>query len=163
IAIVFEQTAREIGLEVLGNEGIDYKAPDFRALMTKIKGMDPDLIFFGGLTDTAAPKLAQDMLAVGMDDVKFMGPDGIFNDDFIKAAGPAAEGVYGTFGGIPPSELTGKGADWYQRFKEKFGTEPDAYAAYAYEAASVMMDAIERAGEKDREKIREALVNTKDF
>ncbi|MDI3341361.1 MAG: branched-chain amino acid ABC transporter substrate-binding protein [Sphaerobacter sp.] len=164
IAVVFANTAREIGLEVLGGpEGIDYKAPDYRALMTKIKSLDPDLIYFGGLTDTNAGKLVQDMRAVGMTDVMFMGPDGIFNDDFIKAAGPAAEGVYATFGGLPGSELTGKGADWYRKFKEKYGHEPDAYAAYAYEAASVALAAIEKAGVKDREKIREALVNTKDF
>lgn len=163
IAVVFEQTAREIGLEVLGIEGIDYKASDYRALMTKIKGMDPDLIFFGGLTDTNAGKLVQDMRAVGMTDVMFMGPDGIFNDDFITAAGPAAEGVYATFGGLPPSQLSGKGADWYERYKEKFNSEPDAYAVYAYEAGSVVMQAIEKAGTKDRKAILDAIKSTADF
>lgn len=163
IAVVFAQKARELGMEVLGEEGIDYKAPDYRALMTKIKGTDPDLVYFGGLTDTNAGKLVQDMRAVGMTDVIFMGPDGLFNDDFIKAAGQAAENTYATFGGVPPSQLTGKGAEWYQRFKEKYNAEPDAYAVYAYEATAVALAAIDKAGEKDRAAILDAMVNTKDF
>lgn len=163
IAVVFAQTAERLGLEVLGQEGIDYRAPDYRALMTKIRGLDPDLIYFGGLTDTNGGKLAQDMRAIGMTDVMFMGPDGLFNEDFISAAGSAAEGVYATFGGLPPSELTGKGAEWYQRYKDAYNDEPDAYAVYAYEATAVALAAIDQAGTKDRQAILDAMVNTQDF
>ena len=47
-----------------------------------------------------------------------MGPDGIFEQAFIDAAGPAAEGTYITFGGVPPSKLTGAGATWYAELQE---------------------------------------------
>jgi branched-chain amino acid transport system substrate-binding protein len=163
IAIVFAQTAKKLGMEVVGQEGIDYKAPDYRALMTKIKGTNPDLVYFGGLTDTNAGKLVQDMRAVGMAKTTFMGPDGLFNDDFIKAAGAAAENTYATFGGVPPSQLTGKGADWYKNFKAKYNAEPDAYAIYAYEATNVALAAIDKVGKKDRAAILDAMIHTKDF
>ncbi len=164
IALIFADAAKKLGLEVVGGpEGIDKKAPDYRALMTNIRSKAPDLIYFGGITENNAGKLAQDMRAAGMTDVKFMGPDGVFTEGFIDAAGSAAEGAYATFGGLPASQLTGKGADWYQRFKQQYNEDPEAYAVYAYEAASVALNAIDKAGTKDRVAILEAVRNTKDF
>ncbi len=164
IALIFADAAKKLGLEVVGGpEGIDKKAPDYRALMTNIRSKSPDLIYFGGITENNAGKLVQDMRAAGMTDVKFMGPDGIFTEGFIDAAGAAAEGAYATFGGLPASQLKGKGAEWYQRFKQQYNEDPEAYAVYAYEAASVALNAIDRAGKKDRQAILEAVRNTKDF
>lgn len=96
-------------------------------------------------------------------DFKMMGPDGIYEDGWLDAAGDAAEGSYVTFGGLPPEKLTGKGAEWYKKYKEKYKIEPQGYAAYGYEAASVAIDAIKRAGKKDRAAIREALLATKNW
>ena len=163
VAMAFVQEAERLGIEVLGQEGIDYRASDYRALMNNIRSQNPDMIYFGGLTDTNAGKLVQDMRAVGMTDVIFMGPDGIFNSGFIEAGGQAAEETYATFGGLPPQELTGKGADWYQNFVDTYGEDPDPYAVYAYEAATVVLTAIEQVGEKDRDAIREAVLATRDF
>ena len=83
-----------------------------------------------------------------------MGPDGIYEQAFLDDAGDAAEGVYVTFGGIGPSKLTGKGAAWYTAYKAKFGGEPEAYAAYGYESMKVVLEAISKAGRKDRVAIR---------
>lgn len=163
IAVVFEQTAKRIGLEVAGGpEGIDPKASDYRALAQKIKGTNPDLVYFGGITANNAGKLWQDIKAA-MPDVKTMGPDGIFDQAFLKAAGNAAEGAYITFGGVGPSKLTGKGAEWYKRYKDKYKIEPEAYAAYGYEAAKVTLAGIDRAGKADRAAIRDAVFATKEF
>jgi branched-chain amino acid transport system substrate-binding protein len=163
IALIFADAAKKLGLDVVGGpEGIDKKAPDYRALMTNIRSKEPDLIYFGGITENNAGKLVQDMRAAGMTNVKFMGPDGIFNQGFIDAA-EAAENVYATFGGVPASQLTGKGADWYQRFKAQYHEDPEAYAVYAYEAASVALYAIDKVGKKDRQAILAAMRNTKDY
>ncbi len=163
LATVFSDTARRIGLEVVGGpEGIDPKASDYRALAQKIRGTSPDLIYFGGITQNNAGKLVQDLKAA-MPDVKFMGPDGIYEKAFIDAAGPAGNGTYVTFGGVPAPKLEGKGAEWYRKYKEQYKAEPEAYAAYGYEAASVALDAIRRAGRADRAAIRDALMATKDF
>jgi branched-chain amino acid transport system substrate-binding protein len=57
----------------------------------------------------------------------------------IDAAGKDAEGFYATFGGVPGKELTGEGKTWYESYKKKYNTEPEAYAAYGYEAAKVLL------------------------
>jgi branched-chain amino acid transport system substrate-binding protein len=163
IAGVYEETAKEIGLNVLGREGINAKASDYRALMNKIKDLNPDLIYFGGITQNNAGQLIKDMRNVGMTHVKFMGPDGIFEQALIDAAGKDAEGVYATFGGVPPKELTGKGKEWYDAYKAKFNSEPEAYAAYGYEAAQVVLAALNEVCQGDRDAIRQAVMETKDF
>jgi branched-chain amino acid transport system substrate-binding protein len=59
--------------------------------------------------------------------------------------------------------LKGKGREFYEAYKKKFNSEPEAYAVYGYEAARVVLEAIQRAGKKDREAIRSAVAATKDF
>jgi branched-chain amino acid transport system substrate-binding protein len=165
IAVVFADTAKKIGLNLVGGpEGIDPKASDYRALATKIRGTSPDLVYFGGITQNNAGKLLKDLRGVLGDNVKFMGPDGIYEEAFLKDAGDAAEGAYITFGGVSPKKLTGKGAEWYSNYKKKFNdSEPEAYAGYGYESMKVALDAIARAGTKDRAKIRDAMFATKDY
>ena len=165
LADIFEATAKKEGLEVLGKEGINPKAPDYRALMNRIKGLNPDLIYFGGITQNNAGQLVKDMRNVGMtaDKVKFMGPDGTFEKAIIDAAGKDAEGIYATFGGVPPKELTGDGKTWYESYKKKFSTEPEAYAAYGYESGKVVINAINKACKNDRVAVRDAVLATKDF
>ncbi|MFN8559587.1 MAG: branched-chain amino acid ABC transporter substrate-binding protein [Dehalococcoidia bacterium] len=163
LAQVYQDTAKKLGLDVKGFEGIDGKASDYRALAQKIKGTNPDLVYFGGITQQNAGKLWKDLRATLGTSVKLMGPDGIFEDAFIKDAGDAAEGTYVTFGGVPPEKLTGKGAEWYKQYKDKFKSEPEAYAAYGYEACRVAVAAIEKAGKKDRAAIRDAVFGIKDF
>ncbi len=120
IADLFQARAEEIGLKVLGHEGIDAKAQEFKPLMTKIKAAGPQLIYFGGTTQTKAGQLVKDMLAVGLD-AKFMCPDGCFEDAFIESAG--AENLQDralvTFGGLPPEKLTGKGAAFVANYQKK--------------------------------------------
>jgi branched-chain amino acid transport system substrate-binding protein len=165
LADVFEASAKKLGMQVLGHEGIDSKATDYKALMNKIKALNPDLIYFGGITQNNGGQLIKDMRNVGMtpDKVKFMGPDGIFEQALIDAAGKDAEGVYATFGGIPPKELTGAGKTWYEGYKKKFNSEPEPYAAYGYEAAKVVINGINTACKNDRVAVKDAILATKDF
>jgi branched-chain amino acid transport system substrate-binding protein len=167
IAVVFANTAKKIGLEVKNaggvSEGIDPQASDYRALATKIKQANPDLIFFGGITQNNAGKLWKDLRSVLGDGVKLMGPDGVAEEAFVKDAGDAAENTYITFGGLPASKLAGPGKEWYDKYKAKYNSEPEVYAVYGYEAAKVALDAIQRAGKKDRAAIRDAVFSTKNF
>jgi branched-chain amino acid transport system substrate-binding protein len=166
LANIFAESAKKEGIQVLGQEGIDSKASDYKALMTKIKALNPDLIYFGGITQNNAGQLIKDMRNVGMSaaQVKFMGPDGMFEKALIDAAGKDAEGVYATFGGVPAKQLQGAGQKWYDSYKKKFNNqEPEAYAAYGYEAAKIVVDAINKVCKNDRAAIREAVMNTKNF
>ncbi|MBD2775610.1 branched-chain amino acid ABC transporter substrate-binding protein [Iningainema tapete] len=165
LANVFEATAKELGLQVLGREGIDSRASNYRALMTKIRATQPDLVYFGGPTQSNASQVVKDMRDVGMTKelVKFMGPDGIFDRAFVDGASTAAEGVYATFGGVSPRELTGVGKTWYESYKQKFNQEPEAYAAYGYEAAMVVLNGVNQVCKNDRVAIKNAVLGTKNF
>jgi branched-chain amino acid transport system substrate-binding protein len=165
LADIFEATAKKEGLQVLGHEGIDPKASDYRSLMTKIKALNPDLIYYGGITQNNAGQLIKDARNVGMtaDKVKIMGPDGTYEKALIDAAGKDAEGYYATFGGVPAQQLTGAGKTWYENYKKKYNSEPEAYAAYGYESAKVVYDAINKVCKNDRAAIRDAVMSTKNF
>lgn len=164
IAQIFAQRCDEIGLEVLDHQSIDVNNNEFKALATTIKDKNPDLVYFGGTSQTKAPQIAKDLVAVGLN-CKLMAPDGCFENAFIEAAG--AENLndrcYVTFGGLPPEELTDKGAEFVKRYRQKYGENPEAYAVYGYEAAKLALEAIRAAGKKDRRAICDAALAIKDF
>jgi ABC-type branched-subunit amino acid transport system substrate-binding protein len=71
--------------------------------------------------------------------------------------------VFVTFAGAPPSELKGPGADYVTRISEILGHSPDSYATYAYDALTVVVQAIDQVQEKDRGAILDAMMATKNF
>ena len=164
IADVFRKQAEKLGIEVVGFEGIDSKAANYRSLATKVKATSPDLVYFGGTTQSNAGQVAKDLRSGGYEGM-FMVPDGCFEQAFIEAAGAANLNgkTYITFGGLPAEKMTGKGADFRSAYKLKFGADPEAYASYGYEAARVVLQAIAQAKTKDRAGILAAISATKDF
>jgi branched-chain amino acid transport system substrate-binding protein len=160
LADELQKSAEELGIRVAGREGIDGSASNFRSLMNKIADANPDAIYFGGIIENGAAQLIKDKVGAGMsnDEVLFIGPDGIFVDTFISQAGDAAEGAYVTFGGLPQSELSPEGQEFVKKFEQKYDQEIQPYTAYAYEAANVMLDAIEKAYEEDGEVTREGVL-----
>lgn len=164
VAVVFNNAFAELGGEVLGAEGYDPKAPDYQALMTKIADLGPDIIYVGATVDQNAPKLLLDMRSLmPVDQVMFLGADGLINQAFIDGAGEATEGAFVTFAGVPPAELTGAGADYVARISEIIGHSPDSYATYAYECTAVIVQAIDAVQQKDRAAILDAMMATENF
>ena len=164
IATLFIEACQDLGIEVLGHESIDSKAQEFKPLMATIKGEKPDLVYFGGTTQSKGGQIAKDMVAAGLD-CKLMVPDACYEEAFIQSAG--AENVndrcYVTFGGLPPKELRGPGAVFVEKYTARYGSQPEGYAIYGYEAAKVALEAIARAGVKDRNAIRKACLAIHDF
>jgi branched-chain amino acid transport system substrate-binding protein len=150
-----EKSAKELGIQVVGREGIDGSAANYRSLMNKIADVDPDAIYFGGIIENNAGQLLKDKVGAGMS-----------NDALLSQAGEAAEGAYITFGGLPQSELSAKGQQFVQDYESEYDDTVQPYTAYAYEAANVMLDAIEQAskeGEVTRETVLEQVFATEDF
>jgi branched-chain amino acid transport system substrate-binding protein len=163
-----QKSAEELGIQIVGREGIDGSAANYRSLMNKIARIDPDAIYFGGIIENNAGQLIKDKVGAGMsnDDVLFIGPDGIFVDTLLSQGGNATEGAYVTFGGLPESELSAKGQQFVQDYESQHDDAVQPYTAYAYEAANVMLDAIERAskeGEVTREAVLQQIFATEDF
>jgi len=164
IADLFDERCHELGIEVLGHDSIDSKAQEFKSLMASVKAARPDLVYFGGTTQSKGGQLAKDMASAGIGSM-LMVPDGCREQVFIDSAGAAnLEGrCFVTFGGLPPEKLTGKGSEFVERYRAKFGEMPEAYAVYGYEAACVALRAIREAGTKDRAAITAAALATRDF
>jgi len=154
----------ELGAEVVGFEAFQPDAPEYQALATKIANAAPDVVYISAIVNLNASKLVQDLRDVmAPEDTAIMGPDGLINQAFIDGAGDGAEGMYLTFGGLPANELEGVGAEWYTQFREIVGHEPDAYAVYSFEAAIVVLQAIDRVGVNDRAAILDAMFTTEGF
>jgi branched-chain amino acid transport system substrate-binding protein len=174
IAQLFAQRCDDIGLEVVGYDSVDSHELEFRSLMTRIKALNPDLVYFGGTTETKGGQIAKDMVAAGLN-AKLMVPDGCMEIGFIESAGAdnLNDRCYVTFGGLPSEAFeTGNRAfnekhasqkQFVDHYKQRYGHLPEAYAVYGYEAAKVALAAIHRAGKKDRAAIIAACLGIKDF
>ena len=157
LADLFEETADELGLAVLGHITIDKMADDYGMVLEQVAATQPDLVYFGGYTPNGASILVRQMREMGMS-AGFMGPDAIVDSAFIAEAGEAAEGVYATLVGVPPSGWTrGAAADFAVRYRARFGGEPEAFSHFAYDATQALLMAIERAGTDDRKAILNAM------
>lgn len=149
----FTQFVKEDGGEIAGDFGVTADQQDFTAELTQIKALGPQVLYFGGLTPIGVRIRAQ-MDKLGLV-AQFDGTSGIVNDDFIKALGPLAEGVLAFREGAPAEKLPG-GKQFLSDYKEQgYGNPPEAYGPFAYAAAVLLMDAIEKAGPDRRKLIQE--------
>jgi branched-chain amino acid transport system substrate-binding protein len=177
IADVFEATAKKIGLPVVANEGIDWKQPDQKPVLTKIRASGADLVYLGGVIETGAQVVIRQMKEVGLTAprTRFMGPDGLLEEELLKSAtcdAALSTEMRLTFAGLPFEKMRGVGAKTYETYKTKYGKEPTSYALYAAEGTRVIIEAIKRAAPtidkaKDvtekREAVRKAIASTKNF
>ena len=126
LADVFEKTSKDIGLNVLGRDGIDGKAADYKALAAKIKATNPQLIYYGGITQNNAGQLLKDLRAAGIRAL-FMGADGILEKAFVEAAGAdVANGALATIAGTPKAKLPAAGKKFYTDYQAKYKSAPEA-------------------------------------
>jgi len=156
IAEFFKADSEKKGVKVLGFEGTEEKS-NFDPIITPIKAKNPDLIYFGGIYDQAAPFFKQ-AREKGIK-AKFMGPDGMDSSDLTKIAGKAVVGMNYTSAAGPASALP-KAKTFVEEFKKKFGKNPEPYAAESYDAAMIALKAIEevaKSGKMSREDVSAAV------
>ena len=146
IAEFFKADSEKKGIKVLGFEGTEEKS-NFDPIITPIKAKNPDLIYFGGIYDQAAPFFKQ-AREKGVKS-KFMGPDGMDSSDLTKIAGKAVVGMSYTSAAGPASALP-KAKAFVDEFKKKFGKNPEPYAAEAYDATTIALRAIEETAKKGK-------------
>jgi branched-chain amino acid transport system substrate-binding protein len=117
-------------------EGLTRGEKDFSAVVTKIRSVGADVVYFGGLHPEAGP-LVRQMREQGLKDVKFMSDDGIVTDELVTTAGGAqyVDGVYMTFGADPRALPDSKAVvDGFR----KAGYEPEGYTLYAYASVQAL-------------------------
>ena len=150
----FTQNLEANGGKILGRFGVTSDQQDFLAELTKVKSLNPDVLYFGGLTPIGVRIRAQ-MEKLGVK-AQFQGTSGIVSDTFIEGSGPLAEGVVAFREGAPTEKLPGGKFFLAEYGKQGYKEPPEAYGAFAFTAMSLILDTIEAVG-PDRKKVRNAL------
>ncbi len=154
----FSEYLTKNGGKILGTFGVTADQQDFTAELTKIKSLDPDVVYFGGLTPIGVRIRAQ-MDKLGLRS-QFEGTSGIVSEAFIEGTGPLAEGVVAFREGAYPEKLPGGKYFLEQYGKQNYAEGPEAYGAFAFAAMNLILDTIEKNG-ADRKKVRKALNKVK--
>lgn len=151
----FVNKAKELGLNIVGEEAYVSGASDFNPQLTRLRGRNPDGLFISGYYPEGALIAAQaDNL--GLNVAKF-GADGFDNADYISLAGASAENTYLTVPFL--ADVAGEDAQKFLNdFRDRFGREVDWMSANAYDAAGILLEAIAEAG-ADRAKIRDYIAS----
>jgi len=157
LADEFEKAAKAKGSTIVTREATNDKATDFRAILTKIKGLRPDVIMYGGSDATAGP-LAKQAGNLGIA-AKVLGGDGACTDKMIDLSGDAIGNVTCSEAGLALSKMP-KGQDFEKRYVARFKTPIDAYAPFTYDAVYVIYSAMKRANSTDRAKVLAAMAST---
>jgi branched-chain amino acid transport system substrate-binding protein len=145
LAAEFEKSVKTANGGLIGHEYTTDKETDFNAILTRIKGKNPDLIFFAGM-DGQGAAMASQVKNLGIN-AQFMGGDGIYTPEFTKLASKAADGTIASLPGAPLAQMP-KGPEFQKRFEAKYGPI-QLYGAYNYDAVMVMVDAMKRANSTD--------------
>jgi branched-chain amino acid transport system substrate-binding protein len=162
IADSFQRRAKELGMTILGRDQLNPKEPDYKTILTKIKGMNPDALYYGGVQQ-AAVKLARQAYEV-LPKVHKLGSDGMYDLAFPEQAGKeAAEGWWAS-NASPDMLSDSKAVEWINTFRAKYKREPINYSITAYNAVLVIADAVERLVKSgkpvNRVNVREAIEQT---
>jgi branched-chain amino acid transport system substrate-binding protein len=139
--------AKKAGIQVLGDEGIDPKAANYRSLGQKIKALGADGMFFGGITANNAVQLWSDVHAANPS-LKMFGPDGVAQSDFTEKLGPSQPNTFVTNPTLPPELYPPAAKEFFTAFKSRYGDDPEPYAIYGYEAMNAGLQAIKNGGDK---------------
>jgi branched-chain amino acid transport system substrate-binding protein len=135
-----EKTLKADGIRVLPREKGTDKTTDWKAILTKLKGRRPDAVFYGGMDATAGPMIKQGR-ELGLKAVFSFG-DGACTEEMTKLAGEAADGMLCSQAGIPPQAADKK---FLEAYKKRFNVDPILYAPFTYDAARLLIEAMEKA------------------
>ena len=165
---VVQADAAKAGIKVAGNDGYDPKASNYRSLASKIKGTGADCFYGSIIVDNNGVQLFKDVFA-GVPGVKMYGPDGVAETTFTnpKEGGlPAnvAKDVKITVATLSQDQYPPEGKKFFSDYQKAYNKAPETYAIYGYEAMSLILDAMKRAGAKvnDKAAVNDAIHSTKD-
>jgi branched-chain amino acid transport system substrate-binding protein len=155
LADAFQAQAEKKGIKILGRDRLDPKAADYAPILTKIKGLNPQALYYGGVAQ-AGVKLAKQAYEIIPDVIK-AGGDGMQSADLLKGAGfPAVEGWYATVASphVTDDPVAAKFSDrYFARFKQR----PDDYTITCYTGAEVIIEAVKKVASSGKPVTRDAV------
>jgi len=156
---IMKAAVEKQGLDIATIETFGTKDTDFSAQLTKIKGLNVEAIGISALAEAGAGVVLQARQLGIPPSVVIFGGNGFNSPKVAEIAGKAAEGLM-----VGTPWFIGKKDPLNQQFvasyKQKFGDEPDQFAAQAYDSLFILAEAIERAGSTENTKLRDALLKT---
>jgi branched-chain amino acid transport system substrate-binding protein len=157
LAVEFEKAAKLQGLTVLSHDATSDKGIDFRSVLTKIKGENPDAIMYGG-SDGAGGPFVKQAKQLGLR-AKVVSGDGVCTEKMPDLAGDAAEDVVCTVAGMALEKMPG-GKAFEAKFEKRFGQPIQSFAPFSYDSVYIIVDAMKRAQSMDPAKILAAMPST---
>jgi branched-chain amino acid transport system substrate-binding protein len=144
IANEVEKTLKAAGIKTLPREKGTDKTTDWKAILTKLRGRNPDAVFYGGMDATGGPLMKQGR-ELGIKAVFSFG-DGACTEEMAKLAGQSAEGLLCSQAGIPVAAADKK---FLEAYKKKFNADPILYSPFTYDAANILIAAMQKANSAD--------------
>jgi branched-chain amino acid transport system substrate-binding protein len=146
LADQFELAVKGAGGELVTREFTDTTKTDFTAILTRIKGMGPDLLFYSGMDSQSGPMMKQ-IKNLGLT-ATFLSGDGTQTKQFLTLAGAEGEGAYASSPGVPLASMP-DGPAFTERYTKAFNQEIQLYAPYAYDATNTLIAAMIEADSFD--------------
>lgn len=149
VADAFDAEFKKRGGTVVKHDAAPKTTQDYVSIMTAAKALNPESIYFGGVTATGGARILLAAQQVGLGDVPYVGPDGINDgsgetkDSFLNLAAAAAKNSYSTLAGI--GDFPGR-AQFAADYKAEYGIDPTGYAGTGFACAQIVIDALKRAG-----------------
>jgi len=149
---VFVNKFQELGGEIILEEGYDQQSRDLRTQLTKIKSVNPDVVYFLGYTEASIPGLKQ-VSELGIN-VPLLGGDAWADPKIFEEAGEAAEGIRFV---VPFAPLND---DFIAKMKEKVGSDEIGLCSpSAYDGIKILAQVMEKVGD-DSTAIKDELYKT---
>jgi branched-chain amino acid transport system substrate-binding protein len=157
----FKETFTKNGGKIVGEESYQQKDTDFKAVLTRIKEKNPDVIYVPGYYEEVG-KIIKQARELGIK-APFMGGDGWDAPQLVEIAGK--DNLNNTFisNHYAPDDSSAEVQTFVSAFKKEYNKVPDAMAVLGYDAVKMLADAVKRANSAEPEKIKDALKATKDF
>lgn len=161
LAQFFEQSFIQNGGQIVAKEAFLQKDQDFKSTLTKIKALNPDVIFIPAYYEEVG-KIVKQARELGITN-PLLGTDGWDDPKLVEIAGPAAlnNGFFSNH--YSPQDTDPNIQKFVAAYKKEYGQEPSALAALGYDAGKMIIDAITKAGSAEPAKIREALEKTQNL
>lgn len=161
LATAFQTQFESLGGEIVAHESFQTGDTDFSATLTTLLTQEFDVLYIPGYY-TEVGLIIKQARELGIT-TPILGGDGLASDTLVELAGAEnANDIYYTTHFSPSSQEEDVQA-FLAAYKEKFGTDADTFAALGFDAANLMIDAIERAGSADRAAVTKAIAETVDF
>ncbi|AJW94255.1 branched-chain amino acid ABC transporter substrate-binding protein [Burkholderia gladioli pv. gladioli] len=146
IADEFAAAVQKAGGTIVKRDFTNDKALDFSAILTNLKGMNPDAVFYGGGDAQSSPMIRK-MRQLGIK-AAFVTGEMSKSPTFLKVGGEAAEGAIVYMGGLPKEKMPGF-AGFEQRYKARFKEEVVTYSPYSYDGTIALLTAMKNANSTD--------------